>query len=114
MSALEQVPGQLSNEGYPFINGVPVPMPDINSIHAIEARRVEANTGGSYLEHIASRMAIGETVDNSEIVLAEPPVHRQLVEYQRTFLISYFGESVRNLRSQDVERLFEDLHSGEE
>jgi hypothetical protein len=116
MSALEQVPGQLSNEGYPFINGVPVPMPDINSIHAIEARRVEAKTGGSYLEYIAGRLA-------SQIALVEsagppqpvePPEHSsQMIGCYRGYLRSVLNDDPRldELSPVEVQRWFNDYNA---
>lgn len=113
MSTAEQVPGELSNEGYRFINGTPVPMPDINSIHAIEARRVEANTGGSYLEYIATRLAMAQTVEDGGILVTDSLHPSQVVGFYREYLHTVLHDDPRidDLTPVEVERWFMDYNA---
>lgn len=117
MSALEQVPtGGLSYEGYPIVNGTPVPPASLHSIHAVETRRVTESTGGSYLDYIAKRIAsqfdLVETVETPQPI--EPAPHTdEMIGCYRGYLRSVLNDDPRldKLSPVEVQRWFNDYNA---
>ena len=83
------IPGERSNEGYTFINGTPVPLPDPSSLHTVEVRRITSETGGSYLDYITRRLAGQRELDNAAPtvpVLESPTLSAEMISCYRGYL----------------------------
>lgn len=107
MSIIQRIPipGELSNEGYKFINGTPVPMPDPHSLHTVEVRRVTAETGGSYLDYITGRLAGQRELADSALAspaLESAPLSAEMISCYRGYLRAVLrAEPLVNMHAPD-------------